>query len=82
MEKLVSTLGWVGNLLLAGCGVPAAVHAIWTGYSGVSMVLLVPWFLGEVITLLYIALSTRQAPLMVNYSVNIACILVMMYYAG
>jgi len=82
MQKLVSGLGWVGNLLLAGCGVPAAIYAVWNQQSEVAMVLLVPWFAGEVITLLYIALSTRQAPLIVNYVVNIICITVMMYYAN
>lgn len=76
----METLGWIGSLLLAFCGLPQAVkcyrdkHAI-----GLDWGFLVAWFTGELFTFVYI-LPKMDLPLMVNYSANILFLCVIIYF--
>ena len=73
-------IGWLGNLLLALCALPAAILAIKRGncdHIGVS--LMIPWTAGEVFALYY-ALQFESVPLNMNYVANLVFLVVLWYY--
>lgn len=74
----LEVVGWVGGILFAGCGVPQA----WQCYrqkhaDGLSWTFLLMWLVGEVLTTIYVW-PTQQWPLLFNYGVNLACLLVIL----
>lgn len=76
----METLGWVGNFLLASCGLPQMIKSIKDGHSnGLSWLFILAWFLGEVCVLLYI-LPMQNLPLLVNYSINLVFVTVILIY--
>lgn len=80
MTELLLTFGWLGSICLAICGAPAAYkvykerHA--RGLSGPSIAL---WWLGEVLTLIYIVPQLNW-PLIANYATNLVFVSVLVYY--
>lgn len=76
----METLGWIGSLLLAFCGLPQA----WDSYrtkqsSGITWGMITMWLAGECLTLAYVW-PTMALPLIVNYTANILCLLVIIFY--
>lgn len=74
-------IGWVGAVLLSVCALPQAVVCLRTGKStGLSPIFLWMWFLGEVLSCLYIVGWLWSAPLVFNYGLNILLIGIMLKY--
>lgn len=69
---LIDIIGWTGAILLATCGIPQAYKSIKTkDFRGLSIVFIIWWGLGELLTLLYIMERAWRLPLLFNYGVNI-----------
>lgn len=76
----MDNIGWIGSLLLAFCGLPQAITAIKTkSGKGISWIFLIMWFIGELFTLIYIW-PKSDMPLIINYSANLAFLLIIIYY--
>ncbi len=82
------TIGWIGNILFAICGIPQVVKT-WRSKSAndLSFLFLWLWFAGELLTFVYIFLGdietgTFHFPLYFNYIINIfmACFLLYAKY--
>lgn len=72
-------IGSLGHILLAVCGVPAAIETLRKKYTPVPWSLLIPWGLGEVLALMH-AIYYSFTPTYVNYITNIVAIGIMVYY--
>lgn len=74
-------IGYIGAFLLGICGIPEIISYFQTGTVGTSWGMLIIWLLGEVFALWYAFLKSKQIkliPLLVNYGLNVICILFMM----
>lgn len=78
---LIETIGWIGALLFSLCAVPQAIACYRDGNAkGLDWLFLLMWAGGEVLTLGYVLTKDNVAPLIVNYVLNLACLLVILYY--
>jgi hypothetical protein len=75
-------IGWVGSILFAFCALPQCImvyrqrHARGLSWSFLSM-----WAMGEVLCFLYVAAQPiLQWPLLANYVLNFAMLMVIFYY--
>jgi uncharacterized protein with PQ loop repeat len=76
----MDTIGWIGSLLLAFCGLPQALKCYREKHAnGLDWGFLGAWFIGEVMTFAYV-LPKMDLPLMANYSANILFLCVILYY--
>lgn len=76
----METMGWLGSVLLAFCGLPQAVESYRTKNSdGLTWGFLLMWFFGEVFTFVFI-LPTMLLPLVFNYTANLIFLCVILYY--
>lgn len=75
----METFGWLSSALLAACAIPAAREAFRIKRVQVSKEFLRMWLLGEILGIPY-ACWLGSWPLLINYSVNLACILVLIKY--
>lgn len=77
---MLSAMGWLGNVLLALCGLPSAIISIKQGNSNhISGWLLVPWYLGELLVALQVTLLGQNS-LQFNYFSNIVLLTIIVYY--
>ena len=78
---MIETIGWIGSILFAVCGVPQAWKSFKQKHSnGLSDGMLWAWFLGEILTMIYVYVEKFSWPLLFNYGCNFLCLLVIMYY--
>lgn len=76
----METIGWIGSILLAFCGLPQAIESWKTKNSdGLTWGLLLMWFWGEIFTIIYI-IPKWHWPLIFNYTANIIFLLIIIYY--
>lgn len=76
----MDSIGWIGSVLLAFCGLPQAIQSIKTGNSnGLNWGFISAWFGGELLTLAYV-IPKMDLPLLFNYSANIAFLLIIIKY--
>lgn len=77
---MLELIGWIGAILFAICSIPQA-YQCWKTKSaqGLSLSFLLMWFIGEVLTIIYV-LPKWDLPLLFNYAVNILSLLVIFYY--
>ena len=79
------TIGWVGNILFAVCGLPQVIKTFRSkSANDLSIVFLWLWLWGEILTFLYILISDWQTglahfPLYFNYIVNIFMAVYLIY---
>lgn len=74
-------IAWIGNFLLAVCGLPQAYKSYKDGHSnGISWGFIIMWTVGEVCTLVYLLTELQSLPLILNYSVNGLFCSVIIYY--
>ena len=75
-------IGWLGAFLLATCGLPQLFKTIKTkDFSGLSLLFIVWWLLGEILTLAYILIKAFRYPLLFNYIINIiVCVIILIVY--
>lgn len=73
-------IGWIGSILLALCAIPLAWECFKQKHAnGISNMFITMWMLGEILTFAYV-LPKQDYPLLLNYSLNIACLLVVIRY--
>ena len=78
---MIEVIGWVGSFLFSICAIPQAYQSYKEKSSkGINSLFLITWFLGEILCLLYGFLVELPYPIMVNYIVNLSCLLVIAYY--
>ena len=85
---LNETIGWIGNILFAICGIPQVIKTYRTkSAKDLSVLFLWLWFAGELLTFVYIIIGDIESnsthfPLYFNYMVNIfmACFLIYAKY--
>ena len=76
----METIGWIGSILLAFCGLPQAIESYKTKNSdGLTWSFLIMWGAGELFTIVYI-IPKWHWPLIFNYTANIIFISVIVYY--
>jgi hypothetical protein len=76
----METLGYIGSIMLAICGLPQAIESYKTKSSeGLTWGFIGLWFWGEIFTFAYI-LPKMDLPLLINYSVNIIFLSVIIYF--
>lgn len=77
---MMETIGWVGGILLAFCGLPQAIQSYKTKNSdGLTWGLLSMWMLGEILTIAYV-LPKMHLPLIFNYAANIVFLSIIIWY--
>lgn len=77
---MIETLGWIGCVLLALCGIPQAIKSIKDKHSrGISWSFILMWTLGEVLVLGY-TIALGNWPLIVNYVANVLSCGVILFY--
>ena len=78
---ILHSLGWLGSLLFAFCGLPQAIHSFkYKNSDGLSWGFLNMWFFGEVFTLMYVFPKEDVWPLVFNYALNLLFLGVIYYY--
>lgn len=78
---MVEIIGWVGGILLSVCAIPQAFICFLTKSGrGINIPFLMMWFLGEIATLVYVLHTSKSAPLILNYLVNLLALSVILYY--
>jgi uncharacterized protein with PQ loop repeat len=75
----MNTIGLVGSLLLALSGIPEMIRTIRDKRCHVGWGLLLMWFFGEVLCVVY-GLQLGEIPLLINYLFNVVIISVMLFY--
>lgn len=78
-QKMLNTIGWIGAALLSLCGIPEAYRSWKLKSCSIGWGFLSMWGIGEVLLLIYI-LPKWDLPLIVNYLLNILCIIILCYY--
>ena len=77
---MLESIGWIGGVLLASCGLPQAVKSYRQRHSyGLSLWFLLMWLWGEILVLAYV-LPKGHWPLIFNYAANICLVLVILYF--
>lgn len=77
---MIESIGWLGSILLALCGLPEAISCIIKKKCNVPYTLIIPWYLGEVFAGYYTFVKIGWNPLMYNYLGNLIIISIMIYY--
>lgn len=76
----METLGYIGSIMLALCGLPQAIESYRTKSSeGLTWGFILLWFFGEIFTFAYI-LPKMDFPLLINYTANILFLAIILFY--
>ena len=76
----MESIGWLGSILLAFCGLPQAIESIKTKSSeGLTWGFIGMWFIGEICTFVYI-LPKMDLPLLLNYTANIIFLAIIIFF--
>ena len=81
MDLMGESIGWIGNVLLALCGIPQAWKCYRNGHAkGLDKMFVWMWYIGEMMACFYHNWTSDRYPQNVNYLVNIIAISVIVYY--
>ena len=75
----METIGYLGGLLLAICGIPEVIRTVKDGCCHLGWAFLLLWFFGEVFMEIY-AFGLRDYPLIFNYTFNLVLVGIMLFY--
>jgi uncharacterized protein with PQ loop repeat len=76
----METIGWMGSILFAICGLPQAIQCAKDGHArGLNWFFLLAWLGGEILTIIYVW-PKSDWPLLANYMVNLVFLAVMLRY--
>ena len=76
----METIGYIGSIMLAICGLPQAIESYKTKSSeGLTWGFILLWLFGELFTFAYI-LPKMDLPLLINYSANIIFLTIIVYF--
>lgn len=77
---MMETIGWIGAMLFAICGLPQAIQCAKDGHArGLNWFFLLAWLGGEILTIIYVW-PKADMPLLANYMVNLVFLSVMLRY--
>lgn len=78
---MIGLLGLIGSICFSISALPQAWHSYRLGRTnGISDLFLGLWATGEICTLLYVGLTTRDPYLLSNYVINGICLSVIIRY--
>jgi uncharacterized protein with PQ loop repeat len=75
----METIGYLGGLLLAICGIPEVIRTIKDKRCHLGWPFLFLWFFGEVFMEIY-AIGLWDYPLILNYTFNLIITGILLYY--
>jgi len=75
----METIGYIGGILLAICGLPETIRTIKDGRCHLGWPFLFMWFFGEILMGIY-TLKLWDGPLLFNYGFNILLVGIMVFY--
>jgi len=75
----METIGYLGGLLLAICGIPEVIRTYKDKRCHLGWPFLFLWFFGEVLMEIY-AIGLWDYPLMLNYTFNLIITGILLYY--
>ena len=76
----METIGWIGALLFAICGLPQAYQSWYDKHShGLNWFFLLAWLGGEILTIIYVW-PKGDVILLTNYFLNLGFLLIMLWY--
>lgn len=81
--NLVELVGWLGAIFLAICSFPQTLRNIKQGTArNLSPLFIWFWFIGEILTLIYVLVGNFSWPLFFNYGLNLtfSVVLLKLYY--
>ena len=78
-EIVVESFGFVGGIMLSICSVPEAIKSYQEKRCDIGWGMLWLWFGGEIGLLVYES-KTMALPRLINYFLNLLCIIVLLYY--
>lgn len=79
--KMLEVIGYTGAGLLAICALPQMVMSIIYGHArGISSLFLLSWYIGEILMLIFCAMTVGNGPLFWNYLANTAMLTVIVRY--
>ena len=77
---MLEFFGWAGSILFALCGMPQAYQSYKQGHSrGLNWAFILMWGMGEIMTFIYV-LPKMDIPLLFNYTINMAFLIVIIYF--
>ncbi len=76
---MMETIGFIGSILLAVCGIPEVVRTIKDNKCHLGWNFLLLWFGGELFMLTYV-IPMKDIPLLLNYVFNTLLVGVMVFY--
>lgn len=77
---MLEMIGTLGATLLALCPIPQTIQTLRTKRADdISWSFLLMWFFGEVFIACYVALGSQDKILLFNYSVNLLCLMPILY---
>jgi len=76
---MFEVVGWLGSLMLATCALPLAIEAYKNKRIALNRAFFHLWLWGEVLVCAYL-LHQGPSPLLINYTVNIICLLIVGRY--
>jgi len=76
----MNSLGYLGGILLAFCGVPEMIKAIRYKRSDLTWTFLAMWGIGEICILIPVLFKIKIGFLLLNYVANVIFISVICYY--
>ena len=78
-EMVIESFGFVGGIMLSICSVPEALKSYREKKCDIGWGMLLLWLGGEIGLLVY-EVKTMALPRLINYFLNLLCILVLVFY--
>ena len=78
---MLEITGWIGATMFSFCALPQVIKTWQTKRAtDFSWLFLLMWFVGEILTFVYVAIKTPDAyPLLVNYAFNFVMLCYLIY---
>ena len=78
-ELVIESFGFVGGIMLSICSIPEAIKSYREKKCDIGWGMLLLWLGGEIGLLVY-EVKTMALPRLINYFLNLLCILVLVFY--
>ena len=78
-DVVIETFGFVGGIMLSICSIPEAIKSYKEKVCHIGWGMLLLWLGGEIGLLVY-EVKTMALPRLINYFLNLLCILVLIFY--
>ena len=78
-EVMIESFGFTGGIMLSICSVPEAIKSYREKRCDIGWGMLLLWLFGEIGLLVY-ETKTMAMPRLINYLLNLICILVLVFY--